>query len=145
MKEYNFTINGTRYSVSVDSVENGMARVSVNGTPYNVEIGDQMTGPKPVKPVQVAPATHQPTPAPKKIEQPSAPSSASALKSPLPGVILEMKVKEGDEVKEGQCLMILEAMKMENNIDALRAGVVRNIQVAKGDSVLEGDVLLTIE
>jgi biotin carboxyl carrier protein len=60
-------------------------------------------------------------------------------------VILEVKVREGDTVKAGQLLMVLEAMKMENNIDAHQAGVVRSINKQQGDSVLEGDVLLTIE
>jgi biotin carboxyl carrier protein len=67
------------------------------------------------------------------------------LKSPLPGVILEVKVREGDAVKAGQLLMVLEAMKMENNIDSHKAGVVKSIVKRQGDSVLEGDVLLTIE
>ena len=67
------------------------------------------------------------------------------LKSPLPGVILEMKVNVGDSVTEGQTLLVLEAMKMENNIDAPKSGVIKSISKSKGDSVLEGDLLLTIE
>ena len=67
------------------------------------------------------------------------------MKSPLPGVILDIKVKEGDMVKKGQVIIILEAMKMENNINADRDGKVTSIKVSKGDSVLEGTDLVIIE
>ena len=82
-------------------------------------------------------------PAVAKTAKPS--SGAGAIKSPLPGVILDVLVREGDSVKVGQKLLILEAMKMENNIDSDKEGVVKSIAVRKGDSVLEGDVLITIE
>lgn len=148
MKEYNFKINGNEYKVTIDTVEGGKAAVNVNGTDYNVEIGEQLT-PKVKKPVQVAPATYQATPTIATPSQPvSAPAAAGAgmpLKSPLPGVILEMKVNVGDSVTEGQTLLVLEAMKMENNIDAPKSGVIKSISKSKGDSVLEGDLLLTIE
>jgi biotin carboxyl carrier protein len=104
--------------------------------------------PSPAKHTHVAPATYSATApvTPAKINQAaSAGGNASPLKSPLPGVILEVKVKEGDSVKAGQLLMVLEAMKMENNIDAHKAGVIKSIEKRQGDSVLEGDVLLTIE
>ena len=68
----------------------------------------------------------------------------SPVKSPLPGVILDIRIKEGDPVAVGQTLVVLEAMKMENNIDSDRAGVVKSIKVNRGDSVLEGDVLITL-
>jgi biotin carboxyl carrier protein len=67
------------------------------------------------------------------------------VKSPLPGVILDIKVKEGDTVKRGQTIIILEAMKMENNINANKDGKVAEIKVNKGDSVLEGTDLVIIE
>ena len=69
----------------------------------------------------------------------------AAVKSPLPGVILDIKVKEGDTVKRGQTIIILEAMKMENNINANKDGKVAEIKVNKGDSVLEGTDLVIIE
>ena len=107
-----------------------------------------LSAPKAVKPVHVAPATYQATPqsAPKKVESaPSAGGNAVPLKSPLPGVILDVTVREGDTVKEGQLVMVLEAMKMENNIDAHKSGVVKSIVKRQGDSVLEGDTLIIIE
>jgi biotin carboxyl carrier protein len=149
-KDYKFKINGHEYEVAVNSVEGGVAKVTVNGTDYQVEVqSNTLIKPRPAKPVHVAPATYSATApvSPAKIDQsaPAAGGSASPLKSPLPGVILEVKVREGDAVKAGQLLMILEAMKMENNIDAHQAGVVKSIVKRQGDSVLEGDVLLTIE
>jgi biotin carboxyl carrier protein len=147
-KEYKFKINGHEYEVAVGSVEGGVAKVSVNGTNYEVEVqSNTLIKPRPAKPVHVAPATYSATApvSPAKIDQSAPAGSASPLKSPLPGVILEVKVREGETVKAGQLLMILEAMKMENNIDAHKAGVVKSIVKRQGDSVLEGDVLLTIE
>ena len=147
-KEYKFKINGHEYEVAVNSVEGGVAKVIVNGTNYEVEVqSNTLIKPRPAKPVAVAPATYSATApvSPAKIDQSAPAGSASALRSPLPGVILDVKVREGDTVKAGQLLMVLEAMKMENNIDAHQAGVVKSVNKRQGDSVLEGDVLLTIE
>jgi biotin carboxyl carrier protein len=147
-KDYKFKINGHEYEVEVGSVESGLAKVTVNGTQYEVEVeSNTLLKPSIAKPVQVAPATYSATAPvnPAKIDQ-SAPADGNTtpLKSPLPGVILDVKVREGDTVKEGQLLMVLEAMKMENNIDAHKSGVVKSIAKRQGDSVLEGDTLLTI-
>ena len=84
------------------------------------------------------------TGAPVVTKQPTA-SKKDGVKSPLPGVILDIKVKEGDTVKRGQTIIILEAMKMENNINANKDGKVAEIKVNKGDSVLEGTDLVIIE
>lgn len=146
-KDYKFKINGHEYEVAVGSVEGGVARVSVNGTQYEVEVqSNTLIKPKPAKPVAVAPATYSATApvSPAKIDQSAPSGGASPLRSPLPGVILDVKVREGDTVKAGQLMMVLEAMKMENNIDAHQSGVVKSINKRQGDSVLEGDVLLTI-
>lgn len=150
MKEYKFKINGNAYKVTIDKVENGVADVSVNGTDYKVELEDN-GGVKPMMKPAVSPATYQARPAQPVASVPAAAPSGQAsgeeyqLKSPLPGVILDVKVSEGDTVKDGQTVMILEAMKMENNIDALKGGVIKKIIKRTGDSVMEGDVLLTIE
>ena len=150
MKEYKIKINGNDYAVVVKNVEDGKAEVSVNGTEYLVDVEGmraqktQTKTPKIVQPSAVpAGESH---PAVQKTSSPAATASVSAgdLKSPLPGVILDVAVREGDAVKVGQRLMLLEAMKMENNIEADRDGVVKSLKVRKGDSVLEGDVLITI-
>ena len=98
-----------------------------------------------IRPVVAAPAAKT-APAPTtKVEKPATKAGKNAIKSPLPGVILQIKVNVGDEVKRGQVLMILEAMKMENNIPSDRDGKVVAINVSKGDSVLEGTDLIVIE
>lgn len=143
MKEYKYKINGNPYTVVIKDVEGNLAQVEVNGTPYKVELE---------------------TPAPvaaKKITRPAAPPKTESgdpvvaaapktakketVKSPLPGVILDIKVKEGDTIKKGQTVIILEAMKMENNINAHKDGKVASVNVRTGDSVLEGADLITIE
>lgn len=150
MKEYKIKINGNEYAVTVKNVESSSAEVTVNGTDYMVDVegmrkqAASTKTPKIVQPVAVP--TGDSHPAVQKTSSPAATASASAgdIKSPLPGVILDVMVKEGDAVKAGQRLMLLEAMKMENNIDSDRDGVVRRIHIAKGGSVLEGDLLITI-
>lgn len=142
MKEYKLKINGTEYDVHVLNVTDGVANLTVNDVKYEVEVAGIKTAPTRVvsKGVQ-APEMQSEQP----VAKPAAPKgAATGLKSPLPGVVLDVKVKEGDTVKMGQALLILEAMKMENNIEADRDGVVASISARKGDSVLEGDVLLSI-
>lgn len=145
MKEYNLIINGNDYTVVINELEDTLAEVEVNGTPFQVTID------KPIKkstissvprstPRAAAPSAARTSPVGKAI-----PSGAShTINSPLPGVILEVTVKEGDTVKSGQKLIVLEAMKMENNIEADRDGVVSSIKVNKGDSVLEGAPLIIL-
>lgn len=152
MKEYNFKINGNDYTVAIEIQNDNEADVIVNGASYSVEMLDASSKPSVVKHPQVAaiPASHPVQPSAVTVTKPSnsvvAASSAneSPVKSPLPGVILDIKVKEGSKVAVGQTLLVLEAMKMENNIDSDRAGIVKSIQVNRGDSVLEGDVLITL-
>ena len=145
MKEYKYKINGNEYIVAVGDIENNKARVEVNGTAFEVEMekAPKMAAPK--KTVRPVVATPAPEPV-KPIQKPTAPSTGkSGIKSPLPGVILQIKCNVGDQVKKGQVLMILEAMKMENNILADKDGKVIAINVSKGDSILEGTDLLIIE
>src|SRR5574344_274939 len=143
MKHYKYKINGNLYNVTVNDVEENIARVEVNGTPYTVEMDKPVkAAPKPVTRPASAPKTSTGAPV---VARPAATSSKSGIKSPLPGVILDIKVKEGDTVKKGQLIAILEAMKMENNINADKDGVVSAVKVNKGDSVLEGTDLIIIE
>ena len=146
MKEYKYKINGNLYKVTVENIEDNIADVEVNGTHYKVEMEK---APKP-KPVVVKPVVRQPatTPAAQttQVNKPAASSAGkSGVKSPLPGVILEIKVNVGDVVKKGQTVIILEAMKMENSINADRDGKVTAINVKQGDSVLEGTDLVILE
>ena len=145
MKQYRFKINGNQYNVDINSVEGNIASVSVNGTSYQVELEDAPAAPVQAVPVQtsvitpaVAPA--QAAPAPK----PAASGAGKPVTSPLPGVIIAVKVNVGDSVKAGQEVAVLEAMKMENSIEAVQDGTVPAIHVAKGDSILEGAAIVTI-
>ena len=148
MKVYKYTINGNVYKVTIGDIEDNIAHVEVNGTPYNVEMEKviKKATPKPVA-RPAAPAASAPVSAPTApVAKPAAASTGkSGVKSPLPGVILDIKVNVGDTVKRGQTIIILEAMKMENNINADKDGKIAAINVSKGDSVLEGTDLIIIE
>lgn len=147
MKDYSLKINGQNYDVQIDDInENStIARVTVNGTPYEVEIAGakSVAASKP----QVAAASKEANYAKITPAAPAAPraaAAAGAIKCPLPGTVLAVKVAVGDTVAVGQTLVVLEAMKMENNIDADRAGVVKQILVQQGATVMEGDNLIVI-
>ena len=142
MKEYRYKINGNLYKVTVGDIEDNNVRVEVNGTPYTVEL-EKQNKPK-IKPV-VRTASTTPAAPPAAVTRPASVGSKSGMKSPLTGVILEINVKEGDTVKRGQTLLVLEAMKMENDIKADRDGKVTAIKVSKGESILEGTDLIIIE
>ena len=145
MKEYKYNVNGVEYKVNILSVEGNIAKVEVNGAAYDVKMEDKAPAPKPVapKPVVAQPAAPAQAAAPQ--SKPAAAAGAGTpLKSPLPGVINDVKVAVGSPVKNGQTVIILEAMKMENEINAECDGTITSISVQKGDSVMEGDVLLTI-
>lgn len=145
MKEYSFKINGNRYNVAVNSVSGNIADVTVNGVSYQVEM-ENAAAPAQAAPVQ-AQAAQAPVqtgaPAPAQTTRPAT-GSGKTVASPLPGVIIDIKVNVGDTVKAGQTVAVLEAMKMENDIQAEHDGTVTAINAAKGDSVLEGAAIVTI-
>ncbi len=157
MGKYNFRINGHDYQVDVNSVEGGIADVTVNGTDYKVELADAVPAPA-QQAVRPAPQTVF-TGAPAVTPQATAPAAQTAAQTttasapqgkgevvtaPLPGVILDIKVKVGDAVKAGQTVAVLEAMKMENEIESTANGTVTAVNAGKGDSVLEGAAIITI-
>ena len=132
MKEYKYKINGNVYKVTIGDIEDNIAHVEVNGTPYNVEMEK---APKVVVKPVARPVTTAPAAPTAPVVKPAAASSGkSGVKSPLPGVILDIKVNVGDT-----------AMKMENNINADKDGKITAINVSKGESVLEGTDLVIIE
>ena len=144
MKKFKFKINGNNYETVIKSVEENIAVIEVNGTIYKVEIEKEL---QPVKTQIIV----RPTPIPSTDSHPAIAKTSSpdkvkggSIKAPLPGVILDVFVKEGDEVKIGQRLITLEAMKMENNINSDKEGKVSSIKVNKGDTVMEGDILIII-
>lgn len=144
MKEYKLKINGNDYSVTINEVEDETALLEVNGTPYKVEFEKPITKKPAVssvqRPRQSAAQPSSQTPAAK----PAAPAAGTTVSSPLPGVIIGINVKEGDTVKKGDKIMVLEAMKMENVIESPADGTVSSLKVKQGDSVLEGAPLAII-
>ncbi|MEP0773004.1 MAG: biotin/lipoyl-binding protein [Acidobacteriota bacterium] len=138
MSTFRYTINGNTYDVSIDSFQGSAARVTVNGITYDIQIErEKPTPPKLVRPKVVA--GEGPQPARMKPQ-----AGLGAVKAPLPGVVKSIAVKPGEVVKQGQAILILEAMKMDNEIYAPLDGTVNEIHVTAGQAVLEGDVLVTI-
>ena len=136
MKEYKYTINGTKYEVAVGDIEENIVTVTVNGETYKVEMEKEAEPEKKKKPVLGKPAaasadtTSEPTASAANINK------NNAIKAPLPGVITDIKVAVGDDVKVGDTVVVLEAMKMANNLQA---------EKAVGESVMEDDALIVIE
>ena len=153
MNDYSLKINGHNYSVQIDDVNEAstVAHVVVNGVDYEVEIEGAKAStvskpqvapaPKSANSAMITPSSATPSP---RIAA-AAPSSGYSVKCPLPGTVLSVKVAAGDTIAAGQTLVVLEAMKMENNIDADRGGVVKQVLVQQGATVMEGDVLIVIE
>lgn len=145
MKEYKYKINGNTYKVAIGDIDNNVAQVEVNGIPYKVELDSAK------KPVTVVNAP-RPSAAPrtetgaKVIAKPAATATGGyQVKAPLPGTIISINVKVGDTVKAADKVAELEAMKMENSINAGRDGVVASINVNPGDAVPDGGVIITLE
>ena len=154
MKEYKFKINGKDYAVAIGEAEGKMLTVNVNGADYQVELENapanaaagiapavankKVDAPAGATPSAGTPAGATPAAAPK------ASGAGVTIKSPLPGIIISIDVKEGQAVKRGQKVAVIEAMKMDNDILAEADGTITAIHAAKGDSVLEGADIVTI-
>ena len=150
MNKYQYKVQGVDYEVEIEEVEGNIAKVNVNGIPFEVELQKPinaakhptMSRPKVEAPKPVAAA---PVAAPAAPAQPAAPAGVGApVKAPLPGTVTEIKVQQGQQVNVGDVVLVLEAMKMQNNIEAEYAGTVTSITVKAGDTVMEGAVLMTI-
>lgn len=147
MKEYTFTISGNTYNVAINSISGDSANVTVNGVSYQVGIQNKALASIQECAPQQVPAQTQMSAAP---VAPAAAAPVTAVtadnmksvKAPLPGVIVDIKVKIGDVVKAGDVVAVLEAMKMENEIQAESDGTVTAVNVAQGDSVLEGTAII---
>lgn len=151
MKQYKYTINGADYDVTIDSLNGNKAKVIVNGMSFDVEMqGTLNESDLPDAPaadasaVPAAPKAAAPAAAPKAAAPAGAPGKGTPVKAPLPGVVTAINVNVGQKVKKGETVVVLEAMKMENNIAAECDGTVTSVCVAQGDSVMEGTVLVTV-
>ena len=149
MNKYQYKVQGVDYDVEIEEVEGNVAKVIVNGIRFDVELKQPINptstlkkvhveAPKPVARPAVAPAA---APAETK---PMAAGSGSPIKAPLPGTITDLKVNVGDKVNAGDIVLVLEAMKMPNNIESEYSGTVTSITVKPGETVMEGVVLMTI-
>lgn len=151
MKQYKYTINGADYDVTIDSLNGNKAKVIVNGMSFDVEMqGTLNESDLPDAPAAdasaalAAPKAAAPAAAPKAAAPAGAPGKGTPVKAPLPGVVTAINVNVGQKVKKGETIVVLEAMKMENNIAAECDGTVTSVCVAQGDSVMEGTVLVTV-
>jgi len=144
MKDYKYTINGKEYKVTIGDIENNIANITVNGEDYKVEMEKEPEPEKKkvvVRPVAAAPAAAS-------VSSPAAAgkvNTKNAVKAPLPGVVVKVCVEAGQVVKSGETVVVLEAMKMANNLTAEKDGTVSAILVKEGDSVMEGTALVAFE
>ena len=150
MAKYEYKVKGVDYVVEIQDIEGNIANVTVNGIPFEVEMKQPVKSSKQkvkiseesnsstASSASAANASSAPT------AKPAAAANGKPVVAPLPGTINEIKVKVGDKVNAGDTVVVLEAMKMQNNIDAETSGTIASINVNKGDAVMEGDTLVTI-
>lgn len=146
MNTYKYTVNGKDYTVEIEEIEGNKANVNVNGRPFEIELKKPMKSTTANKPVHI----EAPKPTPVAVQQPAAPApqqevgAGAKITSPLPGTVTDIMVKVGDTVKSGDTVVILEAMKMQNSIEADHDGTITSILVKEGETVMEGAILVTI-
>ncbi len=154
MAKYEYKVKGVDYVVEIQDVEGNIANVTVNGIPFEVEMKQPVKSSKQkvklneerrVKSEEFNSSSSATNTSSATTTKPAATAaSGKPVVAPLPGTINEIKVKVGDKVNAGDTVVVLEAMKMQNNIDAETSGTIANINVNKGDAVMEGDTLVTI-
>jgi biotin carboxyl carrier protein len=158
MKTYKYKVQGVDYEVEIAEVEGKIAHVNVNGIPFEIEMQKPINAAKhpalaatkrttpaaPVTPAAAPVQSAQPVANPQPAQPAAAAGAGTPVKAPLPGTINAINVKVGDTVAVGDVVIVLEAMKMQNNIEAENAGTVTSILVNPGDSVMEGAIMLTI-
>ena len=145
MKKFKFALNGNDYIVEVNSFESKgeyeLARVLVNNNEYEIEIQHEQSK-TPI--IRQKPLVHSAVDRQQITEQKGT-EKLSTIYAPIPGVIIKINSKEGDDVKMGETVLILEAMKMQNEIQAPRDGKIKSLKLLAEDSVYEGDILFELE
>ncbi len=141
MKKFNFKIRGNTYEAVINSFEKNIVDIDINGTNYKVEVEQEVT---PIQKPKTPRLVRAKVPT-KAGDADIVSKKAILIKAPLPGTIISINCKQGDAVNAGDTLVIMEAMKMENNIQAEAAGKVKSIMVSAGESVLQGDILIEME
>ncbi len=150
MNKYQYKVQGVDYNVEIEEVSGNLAKVNVNGIPFEVELQQPINAAQAITRPKVSAPKSAPAAAPAAAPSVAAPAAApiagngTSVKSPLPGTITAVNVKVGDKVNNGDTVVVLEAMKMQNNIEAETTGTITSVAVSAGDSVMEGSVLVTI-
>lgn len=154
MAKYEYKVKGVDYVVEIQDIEGNIANVTVNGIPFEVEMKQpvksckqkvKLSEERRVKSEEFNSSSSATSASSATTTKPAAAAaSGKPVVAPLPGTINEIKVKVGDKVNTGDTVVVLEAMKMQNNIDAETSGTITSINVNKGDAVMEGDTLVTI-
>lgn len=154
MAKYEYKVKGVDYVVEIQDIEGNIANVTVNGIPFEVEMKQPVKSRKQkvklseerrVKSEEFNSSSSATNASSATTTKPAAAAAfGKPVVAPLPGTINEIKVKVGDKVNAGDTVVVLEAMKMQNNIDAETSGTIASINVNKGDAVMEGDTLVTI-
>lgn len=146
MAKYQYTVEGADYDVEILEIEDNVAKVTVNGKEFEVELKQALKPTaRPIKQVVApAPAAKAPAAPAAPAAQAAAPGAGAKIEAPLPGTVTDIKVNVGDQVKKGDTVLVLEAMKMQNNIEAECDGQVTSVLVKQGDTVMEGTALITI-
>ena len=161
MKKYQYKVQGVDYEVEITEVEGKIARVNVNGIPFEIEMQKPINAAKHPALAAARPQASGVTPSAAASQKapsaapaaapattagaaPAAVGAGNVIKAPLPGTITEIKVQVGQTVAVGDTVVVLEAMKMQNNIESEYAGQVTSVVVKQGETVMEGAVLLTI-
>ena len=146
MNKYQYKVQGVDYNVEIEEVSGNLAKVNVNGIPFEVELQQPINAAQAITRPKVSAPKSAPAAAPSVAAPAAAPvaGNGTSVKSPLPGTITAVNVKVGDKVNNGDTVVVLEAMKMQNNIEAETTGTVTSVAVSAGDSVMEGSVLVTI-
>lgn len=147
MKEFKFKIGGTDYAATVEELEGGKLQVNLNGKAFEVEMPQsERKVQRPAAPAAapkaapVAKAASAPAPA-----APAASACGRPINAPLPGVVIKINAKVGDKVSTGDTILVLEAMKMENNITADSNGTIKAILCKEGDQVQSGQALVELD
>ena len=138
MKNFKFNIHENNYNVHIISHEGNMINLEVNGTKYEVKMKDEV---KKNKTPTLVRSALKPAAQPAKMNV----STKTKILCPIPGVILSINIKVGDTLTIGDTMLVLEAMKMENNITAEKAGTVTAIHIAVGDQVLQSALMIELE
>ncbi len=144
-RSYKFKVHGNTYDVKVLRRNEEGARLSVNGSEYSVDFIPDESKPSKTPTLARPVAIPDADPSITRTASPGEATGSGAVKAPLPGSIFKLLVRQGDRVRAGQCVLIMEAMKMENEICCSSGGIVKEIHVKEGDSVLEGVLLLQVD